>query len=145
MASATATLSLGPNASSPPPGKSGQGPSGPSTAAALGGPSSSSASAQTPSGQGKTSASNYASTVATQTDVVKYRGKYKELKTKVRDIEAVSVCEVELPGANPISRADMEGPLAAVAYSLHRQENEQIHLRTLNLKRTIQRMRLERA
>lgn len=77
--------------------------------------------------------------------MVKYRGKYKELKTKVRDIEAVSVCEDELPGANRVSRADMEGTLVAVAYSLRRQENEQIHLRTLNLKRTIQRMRLERA
>lgn len=57
-------------------------------------------------------AHNYASTVATQSDVVKYRGKYKELKAKIRDIEA---------------------------------ENDEIHLRTLNLKRTIQRMRLERA
>lgn len=57
-------------------------------------------------------AHNYASTVATQSDVAKYRGKYKELKAKIRDIEA---------------------------------ENDEIHLRTLNLKRTIQRMRLERA
>ncbi|CAO1614043.1 unnamed protein product [Sympodiomycopsis kandeliae] len=60
----------------------------------------------------KSSANNYASTVATQSDIAKYRGKYKELKTKVREIET---------------------------------ENDQIHIKTMNLKRTIQRLRLERA
>lgn len=57
-------------------------------------------------------ANSYASTVATQSDIAKYRGKYKELKTKVREVEL---------------------------------ENDEIHLKTLNLKRTIQRLRLERA
>ncbi|KAK0537287.1 hypothetical protein OC834_000859 [Tilletia horrida] len=45
-------------------------------------------------------------------DVFRYRSKYKELKRKIRDMEA---------------------------------DNERIHLKTLRVKRNIQRMRLERA
>lgn len=41
-------------------------------------------------GQRSSATNNYASTVATQSDVVKYRGKYKELKAKVKEIEMVS-------------------------------------------------------
>lgn len=39
----------------------------------------------------RSAANNYASTVATQSDVAKYRGKYKELKSKVKEMEAVSI------------------------------------------------------
>lgn len=54
----------------------------------------------------------YSSHLAIQSDAAKYRGKYKELKKKVRQIET---------------------------------ENDQLHVKTLRIKRNIQRMRLERA
>lgn len=54
----------------------------------------------------------YSSHLAIQSDAAKYRGKYKELKKKVRQIET---------------------------------ENDRLHVKTLRIKRNIQRMRLERA
>jgi hypothetical protein len=54
----------------------------------------------------------YSTHLAVQSDAAKYRGKYKELKKKVRQIEV---------------------------------ENDRLHLKTLRIKRNIQRMRLERA
>ncbi|MCO5613997.1 hypothetical protein L7F22_068277 [Adiantum nelumboides] len=72
-------------------------------------PSSSSAAAIA----GTTSTKNaYSSHLAIQSDAAKYRGKYKELKKKVRQIEI---------------------------------ENDRLHVKTLRIKRNIQRMRLERA
>ncbi|PWN37313.1 uncharacterized protein FA14DRAFT_159423 [Meira miltonrushii] len=54
----------------------------------------------------------YSTHLAIQSDAAKYRGKYKELKKKVRQIET---------------------------------ENDRLHVKTLRVKRNIQRMRLERA
>lgn len=54
----------------------------------------------------------YSTHLAIQSDAAKYRGKYKELKKKVRQIET---------------------------------ENDRLHVKTLRIKRNIQRMRLERA
>jgi hypothetical protein len=42
------------------------------------------------SGLGNPSSKAYSSHLAVQTDATKYRGKYKELKRKVRQIEMVS-------------------------------------------------------
>ncbi|KAE8265660.1 hypothetical protein A4X09_0g6571 [Tilletia walkeri] len=62
-----------------------------------------------PKGSGK--AATYQS-LPELSDVFRYRSKYKELKRKIREMEA---------------------------------DNERIHLKTLRVKRNIQRMRLERA
>ncbi|KAL9932940.1 hypothetical protein V8E36_008195 [Tilletia maclaganii] len=60
----------------------------------------------------KASGKNAQQSLPELSDVFRYRSKYKELKRKVRDMEA---------------------------------DNERIHLKTLRVKRNIQRMRLERA
>lgn len=59
---------------------------------------------------------------------VKYQAKYKELKRKVKDIEAVS-----------------RNFLFRNRYLKFRKDNDKLHFKVLNAKRNIQRMKLERA
>lgn len=60
---------------------------------------------------------------------VKYHAKYKELKRKVKDIEAVS----------PVFF------LGFLFFLDFQKDNDKLHFKVLNAKRNIQRMKLERA
>jgi hypothetical protein len=67
--------------------------------------------------------------IAAGAEDAKYQAKYKELKRKVKDIETVGSFLVQL----------------ASNFLISLQDNDKLHYKVLQAKRSIQRMKLERA
>jgi hypothetical protein len=74
----------------------------------------------------------YATGIAAGAEDVKYQAKYKELKRKVKEIEAVST-----PVHIECIARKISSPIP--------KDNDKLHFRVLQAKRSIQRMKLERA
>lgn len=72
-------------------------------------------------------------TIAAGAEDVKYQAKYKELKRKVKDVEAVRLSSSPPPFIPILS--------AFVVF----QDNDKLHIKVMNAKLTIQRMKMERA
>ena len=73
----------------------------------------------------------YATGIAAGAEDVKYQAKYKELKRKVKEIETVRTSLIMF-GPTNLPHGDI-------------QDNDKLHFKVLQTKRSIQRMKLEQA